>query len=79
MASSYGAALKLNQNLKKTAGLEAYSLRFPNINDYVSKFGNGNTGVVDMAIKLGRTLVHFEQGTCAVDNLKSICKFNWKL
>ena len=78
MASTFGAALKLNQNLRKNAGLEAYSLR-SNINDYISKFGNGNTSVADMAFKLGRTLVHFEQGTWAIDNLNSICKFNWKL
>lgn len=81
--SAYMSAVKMVNELRNYPGLEAYQLRFSNssagVSDYVSKFGNGNTDVVDMAFKLGRTVVHFDQGTWSVDNLKSICKFGYEL
>lgn len=83
MTSSYSPARKVMQKLRNYPGLEAYQLRYSNstsgVTDYVSKFGNGNTSVMDMAFKLGRTLVHLDQGTWATDMLNSICKFNYEL
>lgn len=81
--TAFTKATKLVNTLRGIPALEAYQLRFSNssggVSDYVSKFGKGNTDVVDMAFKLGRTLLHFNQGTWSVDNLDNICKFEYAL
>lgn len=69
------------RGLREYPGLEAWSLRWNNMtdgsNDYVKKFGQGNTDDLHMAFKMGKTLSDTLSGTW--DAWLYELEYNWTL
>jgi len=80
-SNTWVKGVNIMRELRAYPGLEAWSLRNSNVdgdtNDYTRKFGNGNTGDLHMAFKMGKILTD-PRGTWDVSWLKEL-SFEWTL
>lgn len=81
MTDTWVKGVKLMREMREYPGLEAWTLRNSgkngDTNDYVKKFGEGNTNDLHMAFKMGKILSD-PRGTWDVPWLRDL-KFEWEL